>query len=112
MRVLSYNEEKQTKSSSLEVRRISEADAGYYKCIIGGGKTAGGQETNVAQLQIGTATAITQISERHTHSFSKPPPPSSSFNVEHSRGSKFYLRRRSITSFCLYALASVKFQLY
>ncbi|XP_063712269.1 uncharacterized protein LOC134840418 [Symsagittifera roscoffensis] len=52
VRVLSYNEEKQTKSSSLEVRRISEADAGYYKCIIGGGKTAGGQETNVAQLQI------------------------------------------------------------
>ena len=53
MRVLSYNEERQTKTSFLEIVRISESDAGYYKCIISGGKTGGGAETNVAQLQIG-----------------------------------------------------------
>ncbi|XP_075253508.1 uncharacterized protein LOC142345362 isoform X2 [Convolutriloba macropyga] len=52
MRVLSYNEQRQTKTSFLEIVRISESDAGYYKCIISGGKTGGGAETNVAQLQI------------------------------------------------------------
>ena len=47
-----YNQEDNTKSSQLEFERVQAGNAGEYKCVVGGGTTFGGAESEIALIRI------------------------------------------------------------